>query len=320
MIYDLHSHMVFPCYLEGLEKQGVDPLKEDGFPTPSWSPEEHLAMMDACGIDRALLSLSSPHIWHGDAAAAAELARQINEETAAVCRKWSDRFAFAACLPAPDVDACLAEIRYACDTLGASAVKLPSSSGGIYPGDPRMDPIFAELNARGAIVLLHPCRPDAVPEHVFTAGPVPLFEFIADTTRTVINLITSGTIERYPDLKIIVPHSGSFLPFVAHRLAGISKILIPQGLMEETNVLEACKKLYYDVAGDVLPAALPALLQIADPSHIVYGGDYPYTPAPMVREKLALLKQAKLPEGLLDAILSDNAERLIGSRWNSGLK
>ncbi len=312
MVYDMHSHMVLPCYLEGLAAQGSDPLREDGFPTPPWSPEAHLAMMEECGIDRTLLSLSSPHLHHGDGAAAVGLARQINEETARICRKYPDKFAFAACLPTPEAEASLEEIRYAYESLGARAVKLPSNSMGVYPGDPRLEPVFAELNARKAIVLLHPCRPQQVPDHVFTAGPVPLFEFIADTTRAVINLITSGTLDRYPDLKVVVPHCGSFLPFVAHRLQGISQILVPKGLMEEVNVLDACKKLYFDVAGDALPAALPALLQIADPSHILYGGDYPYTPAAMVLQKKQALEAAPELAGLTKQIFSENAERLLG--------
>lgn len=311
MIIDVHSHMILPSYLEGLKQMHVDPEAEDGFPSPVWTLEQHLQFMQETGITKTILSLSSPHIHHGDDAKARQLARQINEETAAICQKYPDKFNYAAVLPLPDVHGSLDEIQYNYDKLGAVAVKAASNNHGVYLGDERLDPVFAELNRRQAVVIIHPTRPEAVPEHVFTAGPIPLFEFIADTTRTVIDLIAKGTLEKYPQVKVVVPHCGSFLPFLVQRLEGITKILADKKRMAPINVQAGMKNLYFDVAGMALPVALPSLLKITTPDHLFYGSDYPYTPDAMIQKLLKDLEDYEPIQPYLQDILANNAKKLF---------
>jgi len=309
---DVHSHMILPCYKEGLQKMGIVTKRKGDFPEPDWSEDAHLEFMDHAGISCSILSLSSPHIHGGDGRLACETARAINEEVYDICKRHPGRLKFAATLPFPEVDGSIKEINRCYDELGAAAVKLPSSANGIYLGDSSQEPVFEELNRRKAVVLIHPDRPKDMPENVFTAGPAPLFEFIADTTRAVLNMIARGTLERYPDIKVVVPHCGSFLPFVAHRMIGISRIMIPQGLMPPVDVRKAMSRLYFDVAGDALPVALDALLKIADPSHILYGSDYPYTPAPMILANREKFEKYEPIQGELNAIFRENAEKLFG--------
>lgn len=158
-IIDVHSHFILDSYLEGLKAQNVDPFLEDGFPTPKWSPEEHLKYMEEAGIEKCILSLSTSHVHHGDDDAAASLARRINEETAQICEQYPDKFAFSACLPLPAVEATLEEIAYAYDTLGTVGVKVASNNHGVYLGDPVLDPVFEELNRREAVITIHPSKP-----------------------------------------------------------------------------------------------------------------------------------------------------------------
>lgn len=313
-IVDVHHHALPACYLERLAAQGIDPAAEDGFPTPAWDETSELAFLDKAHIDRAILSLSSPHVYHGDASAAAELTRRVNDAMAALCRRHPECLSFAASLPTPCVDASVAEVARAYDELGAVCVKLPSNSGGVYLGNARLGLLMGELERRRAVVIIHPTRPPVVPGHVFTAEPVPLFEFVADTTRAVLNLVTSGTLERYPHVRWVVPHCGSFLPEVAHRMAGIAQVLVPKGMMADVDVLGSLSRLYYDLAGDALPVMLPALLQIAKPSHLLYGSDYPYTPAALALRKQQALLEAPELQDHLDEVFHANAERLFWDR------
>ncbi len=96
-----------------------------------------------------------------------------------------------------------------------------------------------------------------------------------------------------------------------HRLIGISKVLIPNGLMSDVDVAGNIARLYFDVAGDALPVALPALLQIADPSRILYGGDYPYTPAPMIKANREKLESYEPLRPYLEDVFRNNAVRLF---------
>ena len=106
-------------------------------------------------------------------------------------------FSYAAVLPLPDVERALAEARFAIEQGGACGIKLSSQAAGLYPGDERMEPLLEYLNERHAVLIFHPTRPQAVPEGCFTSGPLPLLEFINDTTRAVVDLIAKGTLEKY---------------------------------------------------------------------------------------------------------------------------
>lgn len=309
---DVHTHILPASYLAALADLGISTVKEDGFPEPSWSEDAHLRFMDETDQAFEIVSISSPHINYGDNTRAARHARLINDETAALCRRHPDRFGFAAVLPLPAVQESLDEIERAYGELGALGVKVPSNANGVYLGDPALDPVLESLDRHQAVVTIHPCAPKAVPTGVFTAGPRPLFEFLTDTTRLVINLICTGAIDRYPNIRWVVPHCGSFIPEVAHRLSSISQILVPQGLMAPVDVDAALRTLYFDLAGAALPVMLPALLQVATPRQIMYGSDYPYTPVHQIaRMKDDLLRSDALAPHV-DDVFFGNASRLYG--------
>ena len=309
---DVHSHALPTAYLDALAELGVNPVEEDGFPTPAWSEDAHLRFMEETGQEFCILSISTPHIHRGDDAVAARLARTVNDELSAVCRRHPDCLGFATLLPVPAVEASIEEAWRGFDELGALGVKLPSNGAGIYLGDPALEPLMAFLDERAAVVTVHPSLPSAVPQGIFTAGPAPLFEYIADTTRAVLNLMAHGVIDRYPHIRWIVPHAGSFVPAIAHRLTGISKVLVPAGLMEPISVMDNLRSLYWDLAGDARPVMLEGLMHIADPTHLLYGSDTPYTPTPITalnKEGLAADPQIA---PIAQAVFHDNAARLYG--------
>ena len=313
-IIDVHSHCVFRDYLELVARHGA--LREDGFPLPTdWSIEKQLELMDAGGIEWALVSLSSPHPYFGDSNEAKHMCRAVNESMAEAKRRYPGRIGFGACLPLPDVDAAIEEAVYALDVLGADSIKLASNSRGQYLGDPALEPLMAELDRRGAIVNLHPHRPEPQQEGVFSAGPVPLFEFLCDTTRAVLNMISNGVLERHPDIKVIVPHNGSFLPNIYDRFQMISNILVPQGLMPPVDVSGSFQRLYFDTSGNPVPSLLKFLLTVAEPSHILYGADYPFTPKETVLRNLdgliAFMEEDSELKQYKGMILYENARRLF---------
>lgn len=313
-IIDAHSHCIFPEYIDLLAKYKA--LLEDGFPLPKdWSIEKQLELMDEGNISWSMLSLSSPHPYFGNKKESIRICRQINEKLAEAKRKYPDRIGFGACLPLPDVDAAIEEAVYALDILGADSIKLGSNARGQYLGDPALEPLFENLDKRHAVVNIHPHRPEPQKEGIFTAGPVPVFEFLCDTTRAVLNMAAHGVIERYPHIKVIVPHNGSFLPNIYDRLKGVAGLLISQGLMDSFDVEKSFSMFYYDTSGNPVPVLLKFLLNIADPSHILYGTDYPFTPKETVLDNLRTLEEYLENEPALSPykhmILHDNAIRLF---------
>lgn len=307
---DVHSHFTCSEYLESLKRHGKE--NEDGFPTPDWNIEMHLESMEKAGIEKSLISVSSPHFWYGDAKEAAEISRALDECAAEYKRKYPDKIMFAAAPPVPDIEAAIDEVNYAYDVLHADAVKLPSNADGLYLGDEKYNPLFETLDKRNAVVLIHPTAPKKYPDGCFTAKPLPLFEFIADTTRAVINLITSGTLEKYPNVRVIVPHCGSFLPNVIDRLSGITKVLAAKGIGNPVETENSLKSLYFDIAGDALPSGIKILQTLSDEDHILFGGDFPYTPSERIEGKVKSLLDCKELSPILEKIMYQNAEKLFG--------
>lgn len=309
-LIDAHCHFLPDIYVKALKK--YDRINEDGFPIPDWSYDMQMEYMEKAGISHAVLSLSTPHPYFGDDSFSAQLCRAINEFAADIGKKAPEKFSFAACLPLPNVELAIQEAAYSLHTLGACGVKLASQSQGLYLGDPALDPLMEYLDQEKTTVIIHPSKPQAVPEGCFTSKPLPLLEFITDTTRAVINLIANGTLERYPNVKVLVPHCGSFLPNLIDRLTGITSLFAQKGLGRQVHVEKSLPSLYFDIAGDAFPRGIAILSTLADEDHILFGGDFPYTPAPMICSKIRDMEQCASISSCLDKIACKNAEKLFG--------
>ena len=77
---------------------------------------------------------------------------------------------------------------------------------------------------------------------------------------------------------------------------------------------EYLARLYFDLAGAATDDAIESLLTITEPSHILYGSDYPYVAAPaLIGAKKSL--ESRLAAHGLDPkdIFTDNAARLFGA-------
>jgi len=271
---DVHHHMVPQEYVSALADVGI--TEAGGRPFPVWSPEDSLALMDRHGIGTAITSISAPGVYFGDRGFARELARRCNEYSLHLLREYPGRFGAFAVLPLPDIDAALEELAYALDTLELDGVALLSSVDGRYMGDPAYDALLDELNRRGTVVFMHP---DARREEAACGLDLPasLIEFVFETTRAVANLLFSGTMERCPGIRLILPHAGGTVPYIALRLClgqfwpGLQE-QVPQG------VLAYLQRLYYDTALAAAPFALRSLQELVDETHILFGSDYPFAP------------------------------------------
>lgn len=271
---DIHHHVAPPEYVKALAAGGIS--EAGGRPFPAWDLEEELAFMDRHGIGTAMLSVSAPGVFFGDSGLARELARMSNEFLAELVAEYPHRFGAFAVLPLPDVDAALAELAFACDELGLDGVGLLSSVDGRYMGDPAYDPLWDELERRGAVAFMHPHAPDEyVPPGL--GLPTSLIEFVFETTRAVATLLFTGTLERCPRVRLILPHAGGTVPYVALRLC-LGQFW--PGLQEQVprGVLPYLQRLYYDTALSAAPFALRSLQELVEGSHILFGSDYPFAP------------------------------------------
>ena len=82
-------------------------------------------------------------------------------------------------------------------------------------------------------------------------------------------------------------------------------------MMETVDAKEEFKHLYFDIAGDPEPVALDMLRMVADDNHIVYGSDFPHSPAKVIIAKKKHLESNAKYAGLVERIYQKNAARLL---------
>ena len=310
-LIDVHAHLLPDFYVQQATAAGhAHPDGMGGWPT--WSVETHLDLMDRNAIETAMLSMSSPGVHFGDDKAARGLARRVNEYTADLTRDHPGRFGNFVSLPLPDVDASLEEIAFAYDELDADGVALLTHTHGVYLGDQRLEPVFAELDRRRAVVFLHPTSPVCW-EQSALGRPRPMVEYIFDTARTVTDLVMAGVLTRHANLQVIVPHGGGAVPVLADRVNEFMSLFLP---VEETPSLDAVQQLrglYYDMAGTAFPRQVPALLGLVDPDRVLFGSDYCWTPPPLADAHIAAIDAAESPvDGTTwRSLTTANAQRLF---------
>ncbi len=307
---DVHQHFLPDVYLDALASTGLTTV-DGGMPLPAWSADAALQMMDRQQIETAIISLSSPSTHFLPPAERGALVRQVNLAGAALVAAHAGRFGFFATLPMPDVAASLAEMRYVFDVLGVDGVILETNIDGSYLGAPAFAPIFAELNRRKATLFLHPTSPACL-EAVGLGRPAPMLEFPLDTTRTLVDLLYSRTLQTHPDIKVIVPHGGAALPALAARIAAFANLpFVNPRPASEAEVFETLARLYYDVALSGHSMAFAGLRRLAPISQILFGSDWPFTPEIGVARNIHQLTGNGLTVAEMQALARENAERVF---------
>ena len=286
---DVHCHNILSFYMETLEKHNA--AMDEGFPLPAWSVDAHLKFMDEAGISCSVLTMPAPQPYFGDAEECRQTIRHYNEYCAKLKVEYPGKFRFCASLPLPDVNAAITEAVYALDTLGADGVKLATNSRGQYLGDKELDPLMQVLDERNAVIILHPHKPMPVNEELMAALPLAAYEYPAETTRAVLNMLTRNVLVRFPHVKVVVPHCGSFLPLAIPRMKALLPALQAKGMVGEVDVEDNLFRLYYDLAGAASVSVIRSMLSITSPEHILYGSDYPYQPAEVLTENLQRLEK-----------------------------
>lgn len=306
---DTHHHFFLPNLVAEMKSRNIaEP------PALNWTLAKTLDDMDRAGTATSILSVTTPQVSFtaGDRDLARRLARESNEYAAKLGSDHKGRFGSFAMLPMGNVDDALKEIEYSLDVLKADGIGLLTSYGDKWLGHPSFAPIMDELNRRKAILYTHPtvanCCRNLLPD-----TPPTVVEFGTDTTRTIVNIVFSGTAARCPDLKFIFSHAGGSLPFLTERLQKmpvLNKSLearVPNGVMHELQ------RFYYDTAWTANGYVLPSLLHLVPKEQVLFGSDYPYRTS---EDNIKGLIAYGLSAQDLKTITHDNAVRLM-PRWRA---
>ncbi len=273
--------------------------------------DEQVGALDAVGIDLQVLSVSllQPYLRvEADAVAAARLANDIYAD---VTRQYRGRFAAFGCLPLPHVDAALVELQRCLDTLGMVGVTVGCSVAGRQLGDPTFEPLYAELDRRGAVMFLHPVGAGVLLE----SDPFNLSWMVGapfEDTLAALQLLMAGVTRRYPRIQIIVPHLGGTLPFLLERIDGnvegrrTSGAPVPFAGPTSTQL----RRLWFDTV-NAHPSALQCACQSFGADRLLLGTDYPYMTGSRLQRLVDLPAEVGLSAGETTAILGGTAQALL---------
>ena len=172
----------------------------------------------------------------------------------------------------PHVKESADEVARSLDELHADGVILLANAAGTYLGQHGQDDLFAALDARSAVVFIHPAElPGPAVDGVLPFAA----DFLLDTTRAAYLLVRNEIRRKYPNIRFILSHAGGFVPYASHRMA--------IGIMSDTgrslaDSLDDFAGFYFDTALSSSAAALPSLLAFAKPGHVTFGSDWPFAP------------------------------------------
>jgi predicted TIM-barrel fold metal-dependent hydrolase len=192
--------------------------------------------------------------------------------------------------------------------LKADGVGFFTSYGETWLGNAKFRPVMEELNRRKAVVHIHPTAANCCRNLDYAPGVAPgSMEYGTDTTRAIMGVAFSGDAARFPEIRFIWSHAGGTVPFLAGRIEGASsnaKDRLPNGFIAEI------RKFYYDLAGASNRGAVASLLELVEPSQVLFGTDFP--PGGTSAEYVKALAEIKLFSAEdLRAIDRDNALRLL---------
>jgi predicted TIM-barrel fold metal-dependent hydrolase len=234
--------------------------------------------MKRLGVRKAILSCTAPGACVLDGQASYKLARELNLYAAELRDNYPEKFGFFANLPSLlDTEAALAELVFALHTLKADGVVIFTryGHGNSYLGHPDIEPIWAELHKRKAVVFVHPTHPVDTTK-VNPKLLQPMIDYPHETTRAAMDMIMMGTRQKYPDCKVVLSHAGGTLPYLISRSATPMRkapnfaAYYVAGTTYEKE-MQDFRSMYYDVALSSSPQVLDMLLRMVPHDHILYG-------------------------------------------------
>jgi aminocarboxymuconate-semialdehyde decarboxylase len=318
MKIDVHSHVFDQRYFDAmwqdfeLERsttpQGQTLMRRNGY-TYMWyrdsffDVEHRLRVMDKQGIDMRVLSLSSPNVYDWQGARQVEMARLMNDATAAIVRAHPKRFAGVGSLPLADIPASLAELDRIVGELGLHGVMIGSNVAGLQLNDARFEPVWKKLDALRLPVFEHPMFPPDIKKEEFE---LPLrLGFVFDTTIAATRMIYSGVFERYPNFPYILAHTGGTLLMLLERLDNGYRLFPDCRKYISKLPSEYAKRLYYDTASFYAPALMMAH-GIIGADRLLFGSD-----DPLIGDDTAVIDGLPLPAADKAKIVGGNAARIF---------
>jgi len=280
-------------------------------------------MIDEFANYRQVVSVATPAIEVVAPDDSEYVAKILNDELAELVQKHPRYFAGAvASLPMDKPDAAARELERALRDLKLIGVQLFSNALGKPLDAPEFRPLFEIMSRYNLPILLHPARAKKEPDYSTESySKYFIWQILGwpyDSSAAVTRIVFSGILDEYPNLKIIVHHTGAMLPFFCGRIEALYKNFWP--LMESEGavplkkpVMEYFRSFYADTA-TFTSASIDCAADFFGADHIVFGSDAPFDNEGgrfSIRESTAAVKNSSLNAASQSKIFHLNFETLF---------
>ncbi len=273
---------------------------------------ERLELMDAYGIETAILSQTGPGVQGApDLATAAAEARRANDYLAERIAPHGARYAGFAALPMHDPEAAARELERCVRELGFKGCLVNGHTDGVYYDAPQYDAFWATLQDLGVPFYLHPTnakqQPLCLADHPELHGAT--WGWGVETGSHALRLLFGGVFDRFPEVKLVLGHMGEGLPFLRWRFDSRFAVY-PCGVTLARRPSEYFgRNILITTSGVCSHPTLAAAIGEMGEDAVLFSIDYPYESTALAAD---FIDTAPLDAGVRRKVCRDNAARLFG--------
>lgn len=311
-VVDIHGHCVIPETAALVAGSPLEAAVKGLLNTPNLILDDmRVQYLDREGIDTQVLS-TNPWWYDVDEPLARDLMRVQNDGLAAWCRTRSDRYVGLASVALQFPELAAEQLKDAVEKQGFRGVAIGGSVAGQELSDRKFDPFWAQAEASGVLIFMHPQGAPGTTQNPRLQGKGALGNTIGNPLETTVflsHLIFEGTLDRFPGLRICTAHGGGFLA----SYSGRSDAVCDRASGGDCRALKKRPSQYFrrELLVDTMvfhESALRHLAEEVGTSQILYGTDYPFD-WPVGID--FVLKASFLKDEDKAAILGGNALRLL---------
>lgn len=278
--------------------------------------DAQVKVQDEAGITKSLLSFSMLLDAFSQLVplSAAKITRRLNDVTAALVARYPSKLDFLVMVN-PFEAGSIGECERCFNECGAKGIAIGTSWKGRFLDSPDANRFWEYAQDKDAAIFIHP---PLVPIGYRYMNRYKLEEMVGrpfDTTMTVSRMILSGVFDRYPRLKIVMPHMGGGLPNVIGRLDFGFRLGyegLPEGEAASCERLPSTyltTNLYVDTMG-FSSTGIQHCLALFGPDRVLFGTDYAAVPI-SPKEHIDIIKNLNLSREDESRIFWKNANNLF---------
>jgi aminocarboxymuconate-semialdehyde decarboxylase len=219
------------------------------------------------------------------------------------------------------------EAERAVNDLGALGVQIYTNINGKPLDAPEFEPFFAAMNRLGKPIWMHPARASNQPDYL--SEKKSLYEiwwtlgWSYETSAAMARLVFSKTLDKYPNLKIIVHHFGGIAPMLEGRIGpGWDQLGARTSDEDYVSLRQSMKKrpldyfkqdFYPDTAVFGSRPATVCGMAFYPLEHTLFASDCPFDPEKgpgYIRETLKIIDSLDLSKADRDKVYYKNLEKL----------